>query len=93
MKEIIHYPNLKTILLIEDVLRNADLAISKNEIMRRMECKIMRQTLNVALDYMERHNLILIGEKGVLWIFNPNKKMANAVRKSTPYKSPNRKTN
>lgn len=80
---LIHYPNLKTILTIEDVLKKADLAMSKNELMRRLPKKIMRQTLNAALSYMEERGLILEGPKGVLWIYNKNPKLMKAIKRGT----------
>ena len=78
---LIHYPNLRTILMIENVLKKAELAISKNELMRRLPKKIMRQTLNAALDYMEERGLIIDGQKGVLWIYNENPKFVKAIKK------------
>ena len=78
---LIHYPTLKTILMIEGVLKKADLAISKNELMRRMSKKIMRQTLNAALNYMEERGLIIDSAKGVLWIYNKSPKLARAIKK------------
>lgn len=77
--KVIHYPNLKTVLGVEKVLREAELAISREEIKRRLPMKIMHQTLNLILDYLEERNMILDGRKGVLWIRNDNSKMRAAI--------------
>jgi len=79
---ILHYPRLDTVLMVEKVLKEADLAISKNELLRRLPKQTMRQTLNVILKYLEEKGLIMTGEKGVLWIHNENPKMKELLRKS-----------
>jgi len=79
MEEPIHYPNLKTILEIEKVLKKADLVITREELKKRLPMKIMHQTLNVALRYLEERGMILDHRKGVLWIYNPSPKLKKAI--------------
>ncbi|MBI2545836.1 hypothetical protein HYV81_01510 [Candidatus Woesearchaeota archaeon] len=84
MAKILHYPNLKTVLQVEKVLQAADTVISKNELKRRLPTKIMHQTLNLILDYLEDSGKIVTGSKGITWIQNDNPKLrkllARAVR-------------
>jgi len=80
---IIHYPNLKTVLMIEKVLEKAELSIDREEIKRRLPVKIMHQTLNVVLKYLEDKGLIIDSHKGVLWIYNSNSKLRKAIEKGT----------
>ncbi len=47
MQEIIHYPNLKTMLMVEKVLKNAETTLTREEIKEQITKKIMHQTLNV----------------------------------------------
>lgn len=79
---VLHYPRLDTVLMVEKVLKEADLAISKNELLRRLPKQIMRQTLNVIIDYLEEKGLIMIGEKGVLWVHNESPKMKKLLKES-----------
>jgi len=79
--QVIHYPSLKTVLLVEKILKNAEIAIDREEIKRRLPVKIMHQTLNVILKYLEDKGLIIDGHKGVLWIYNPSKKLKEAIKK------------
>jgi len=79
---ILHYPRLDTIMMVEEILKNAETSISKNEIMRRMPKQTMRQTLNVIIDYLEDKCLIMTGEKGILWIHNDNPKMMKLLEES-----------
>lgn len=81
-ENVLHYPRLDTVLMVEDVLKKADLAISRNELLRRLPKQIMRQTLNVILRYLEERGVIMIGEKGVLWIHNESPKMKRLLKKS-----------
>ena len=68
-------------LMVEKVLKEADLAISKNELLRRLPKQIMRQTLNVILDYLEEKGMIITGSKGVLWIYNESPKLKRAIKR------------
>ena len=78
MMNIVHYPSLKTILAIEDVVKNADIALSRNQILARLPTKVMRSTLNLALAYMEKRGLVLETKKGFIWTFNPSKRLEKA---------------
>ena len=77
-KKIVHYPTLKTILVIEDVVKKANKPVSRNQILARLPTKVMRSTLNIALDYMEKRGLVLETRKGFIWTFNPSKKLERA---------------
>src|SRR3989338_10834977 len=79
--KIIHYPNLSTMLEVEKVLKEAEEPLSKEEIKRRLPTKIMHQTLNIIIRYMENRGLILAGEKGILWTYNPSPKLENAIKR------------
>jgi len=77
--EVIHYPNLKTVLMVEDVLKKAKNLMSREELKKRLPNKIMHQTLNVILKYLEDSGKILDGRKGILWIYNPSPKLDKAI--------------
>lgn len=81
-QEVLHYPRLDTVLMIEGVLKSAEAAISKSELLRRLPKQVMRQTLNVILDYLEEKGVIMIGSKGVLWVHNESHKMKNLLDNS-----------
>lgn len=78
-KDIIHYPNLKTVLVIEKILRGADTTIDREELKRRLPMQIMHQTLNVILKYLEERGMIIDSHKGILWIYNPSPKLKKAM--------------
>lgn len=81
-QEIIHYPNLKTVLMVEKTLQDADTVISKSELKRRLPTQIMHQTLNLILEYLEKSGKIIIGSKGITWIYNNNSKLKALLSKA-----------
>jgi len=80
-QKIIHYPNLKTVLMVEKVLREADLAISRAELKRRLPKEIMHQTLNLILEFLEERGMIVDTHKGIVWIYNPSPKIRTAIER------------
>ncbi|OIO65118.1 hypothetical protein COY28_06530 [Candidatus Woesearchaeota archaeon CG_4_10_14_0_2_um_filter_57_5] len=77
---IIHYPNLNTVLMIENALKESDALLNREQLKKRLPTKVMHQTLNVALRYLEDSGKILDGRKGILWIHNPSPKLDKAIR-------------
>ena len=83
-KQILHYPNLRTVLVVEKIIQDSDTVVSKAELKRKLPNQIMHQTLNLILDYLENSGKIIVGSKGITWINNPSPKLRtllkNAVR-------------
>ena len=78
--EVIHYPNLKTVLMVEDVLKKVNNLMTREDLKKKLPTKIMHQTLNVILKYLEDSGKILDGRKGILWIYNPSSKLDKAIK-------------
>ena len=81
MEEVIHYPNLKTMLMVEKVLREAHKIMTREELKEKLPKQIMHQTLNIILDYLEKRGMIIDSHNGILWIYNPNPKLKKAIEK------------
>ena len=82
-QEILHYPNLKTVLMVEKVLQDAEFIITREELKKRLPTQIMHQTLNVILEYLEEKGLIIDGHKGILWSHNDSPKLRDAIMRGT----------
>ncbi|MCK5282668.1 MAG: hypothetical protein KAK00_04625 [Nanoarchaeota archaeon] len=82
--QILHYPNLRTVLIVEKIIQESDTVVSKAELKRRLPTQIMHQTLNLILEYLENSGKIIIGSRGITWVNNPSPKLKdllkNAVR-------------
>ena len=79
MEQIIHYPSLKTMLMVEKVLKKSEVMLTRGELKRRLPKEVMHQTLNLILLYMEERGLIIDSHKGILWIYNPSPKLKKAI--------------
>ena len=80
---ILHYPRLDTVLNVEDVIRKGRDPLSKNEIDRKLNKKIMRPTLNVILEYLEDSGKIAVLKEGIIWIYKDDisKKLREKLKK------------
>ncbi len=81
-QQILHYPNLKTVFTIEKTIQEADTVVSKNELKRRLPTQIMHQTLNLILEYLEESGKIILGAKGITWIYNENPRLKALLKKA-----------
>jgi len=80
-RKVKHSPTLNTVLMVEDVLKDAGEPITVAELKRRLPKKVMHQTLIQILDYLQFSGKIMIGTKGVLWIYTPNRELKEAISK------------
>ncbi|MBI5159153.1 hypothetical protein HY992_03465 [Candidatus Micrarchaeota archaeon] len=80
-KEPLHYPNLKTVLMVEEILKKEQLPIKREALKRKLERQVQHQTLNVILQYLEDSGKIIDGHKGIVWMYNPSSKLAKAVER------------
>lgn len=68
-----HAPTLTTVLMVETTLKQAGELLSVADLKRALPRKVMHNTLLTILDYLQASGKILIGTKGVLWVFSPRK--------------------
>lgn len=67
--------------MVEDTLKKANDMITREDLKQKLPKKVMHQTLNVILKYLEDGGKILDGRKGILWIYNPSKKLDDAIKR------------
>ena len=82
--KIFRYPNLNTVLMVEDFLeQNQDSPITPNELFKRLPRQVMRPTLQVILEYLWKSGKIIFGPRGIQWIYvepkHLNKMMKNSL--------------
>jgi len=84
-KQVIHYPSLKTVLMVEELIEKKGEFKNKRQLWEAMPKGIMYQTLIMVLAYLEHSGKIIIDRDGsILWIWNPklaNKVLGNGTRK------------
>src|SRR3989344_2545050 len=67
-KSVEHSPTLNTVLMVEEVLKNAKQAVSLAELKRQLPKQVMHRTLLTILDYLQLSGKIVICTKGILWV-------------------------
>lgn len=71
-KDILHYPQLDTILMVEEYIREHSGEYKKRSLWENLPRKMMYQTFCVVFDYLLYSNKIAIDREGkIAWIWNP----------------------
>jgi hypothetical protein len=75
VEKVKHSPTLNTVLMIEKTIKDSGETLSVAELKRRLPRKVMHNTLLQVLDYLQLSGKILIGTKGVVWIYTTRKEL------------------
>jgi len=71
MKKTIHYPQLDTILMVEEAIQQMSYP-KKTELWKSLPKKVMYQTFCLIIDYLEQSGKIVIDKDGrIVWTWNP----------------------
>ena len=71
--EVIHYPRLDTVLMVEDAIKDAREYPNKMQLWKSLPKKMMYQTFQIILEYLESSGKIIMEKDGsILWMNNPN---------------------
>ena len=72
MKTLLHSPTLESVLMVEKTIQKNSQECGKYQLWRKLPRKMMYQTFQVILDYLEQSGKILIDKDGcILWTWNP----------------------
>ncbi len=81
--KILHYPRLDTVMMIEDAIQSAKEYPTKAELLRHLPKKVMYQTFNLILDYLQRSNKIIVTKDGrIIWVFADTPKLKRLLTES-----------
>lgn len=70
---IMHYPQLNTVLMVEEFIRENSGEYKKRSLWEALPKKMMYQTFCVILDYLLYSNKIAVDSEGkIAWIWNPD---------------------
>ncbi len=71
-RDILHYPQLDTVLMVEEFIREHSGEYRRKEIWEKLPRKMMYQTFQVILSYLLDSGKIAIDREGkIVWILNP----------------------
>ncbi len=69
--KILRYPNLNTVLMVEDILKkHKDVPMKISRLKKLLPKQIMHQTLKIILEYLWQSGKIIYGPRGVQWIYS-----------------------
>ena len=69
---ILHSPTLESVIMVEKTIQKYSQEFGKYQIWQRLPKKMMYQTFQVILDYLEQSGKIIIDKEGcVIWTYDP----------------------
>ena len=69
---ILHSPTLESVFMVEETIQKHSQECGKYQLWKKLPKKMMYQTFQVILDYLEQSGKIIIDKEGcVIWTFNP----------------------
>ena len=72
IKEIIHYPRLDSVLMVEKIIYDTSGTYTKKQLWQKLPKKMMYQTFCVIIDYLLYAGRIAVDKEGKLsWIWDP----------------------
>lgn len=86
-KQILHYPQLDTVLMVEEFIRKNSGEFKKRRLWEHLPKKMMYQTFCVIFDYLLGSGKIALDREGhVAWIWNPELVRKYLARKDLLWK-------
>ena len=71
-RNILHYPQLDTVLMVEEFIRKHSGEYRRKQLWQSLPKKMMYQTFSVVLDYLFESGKIVADREGkIVWIWNP----------------------
>ena len=71
---ILHSPTLDSVLMVEETIQKYSQEYGKYQLWQKLPRKMMYQTFQVILDYLEKSGKIIIDEEGcIIWTYNPKR--------------------
>ena len=80
MENILHYPQLDSILMVEKMIQEAKNYPTRMELWRVLPKKMQYQTFKLILNYLEKSNKIIFEGDKIVWIFPNSKKLNELIR-------------
>lgn len=70
---ILHSPTLESVIMVEDTIQKHSQECGKYQLWKKLPKKMMYQTFQVILDYLEQSGKIIIDKDGVIiWTHDPD---------------------
>ncbi len=71
---LLHSPTLESVFMVEKTIQKYSQKYGKYQLWKKLPKKMMYQTFQVILDYLEQSGKIIIDKEGcIIWTFNPER--------------------
>lgn len=69
---ILHSPTLESVIMVEKTIQKFSQECGKYQLWKKLPKKMMYQTFQTILDYLENSGKIMIDKEGIIiWTYNP----------------------
>jgi len=82
MTNVLHEPQLDTILIVEKAIRESKSYPTKKELLKSLPKQVQYQTLNRILEHLESSNKIVFDGRRIIWVFPDNPKLKELLESS-----------
>ena len=82
MINILHYPKLDSILMVEKTIIEMKSYPTRMELWRVLPKQMQYQTFKLILNYLEKSNKIIFDKNKIIWIFPNNQKLNDLIQES-----------
>jgi len=82
VQKILHEPQLDTILMVENAIREAKEYPTKMALLKSLPKQIQYQTFNRILEYLKSSNKIVFDGRRIIWVFADNPKLKSLLEDS-----------
>lgn len=77
---VLHYPRLDTVLMVEDAIKNARSYLTRMSLWRSLPRKVQYQTFSTILSYLEDSRKLIIARDGrIVWVFADSAKARKLI--------------
>lgn len=80
--KVLHEPQLNTILMVENAIKEAESYPTRKELWKSLPKKVQYQTFQRILEYLESSNKIMFNGREIIWIFPDNPKLKKLLETS-----------
>ena len=82
MINILHYPKLDSILMVEKTIIEMKSYPTRMQLWNTLPKKMQYQTFKLILNYLEKSNKMMFDKDKIVWIFPNNKKLNDLIKNS-----------
>ena len=71
-QDILHYPRLDTVIMVEQTIKKLDFYPTKTQLWKALPKQVMYQTFSMIIDYlMDLNKIIIDKDERIVWVWNP----------------------